>query len=120
MQKKYLITFYLALKGTEGVLSLQESRIRDKFLKWLTEETSTFELNRNEIFKTYGKLKEGEDNVYEFSPENAPKVNKELETLMAETVSLPETAGIKEILEQTQYKPKSGEAELIDEIISQL
>jgi len=120
LQKKYLVVFFLALKGTDGVLSLKEARTRDLFLKPLFEATQTFEQDRNKIYEKYGTLREGSTDTYEFSKENAEVVQKELTELLEEEVSLTETPGLKGILERTEYKPKAGEAELIDAILAKL
>ena len=117
IQKKHLTPLYLALKETDGVLSLKEARVRDQLLKPLLEVTKTFEEDRTKIYATYGELK---DNQYHFKPEDVETVNKEVTELYAEEVELPDVAGIKAIIENTTYKPKTGEAELIDEVLTKL
>jgi len=117
IEKKYLVLFYLALKATDGVLSLKEARTRDLMLKPLFEVTKTFEEDRNKIYAKYGELK---DDKYEFQPETTEDVVKETNELLVETVELPTVPGIKDILERTEYKPKEGEAALIDEILAKL
>ena len=114
LAKKHLIPFFLALKETDGQLTLKEARIRDQMLKPLLEITKTFEEDRTKIYQKYGELKDGQ---YHFKDEDTDTVNKEVQELYAEEVELPHIKGIKEILEKTEYKPKFGEAELIDEVI---
>lgn len=117
LEKKYLLTFFLALKETDSQLSLKEARIRDSFMKPLLEAAQTYEKDRNNIYKTYGELKEDK---YHFKPEDVEKVNSEIEELNNETVELPATPSLKEILEKTEYKPKIGESEQIDHILELL
>lgn len=123
IKKLYLPIFYYALKGTEGQLSLAESRVRDSAMKMIREPAATFEQDRTKIFTTYcdkdekGKPKI-EDGKYSFDPELLETINGELSTLNNEEVELEIHNDIKEILEKTNYKPKVGEAEVIDEIKS--
>lgn len=121
--KNKLETLFLLAKGTEGELSLQESRIRDAFYKPLLELTQTFEQDRRTIYEKFcQKDEEGNADVsdgnYKFDQKILPKVNKELEILYAEEVELPSID--KAILEKSSYKPKVGEAEIIDEIFTLL
>ena len=123
--KKHLEIFYLTLKGTEGELTLSEGRIRDNFMKPLGEAYETFVKERTAIYEEFcDKDKDGKPDIadgnYHFSKKVTAKVNKELTTLFDEEVELKETKGLKEIVERTQYKPKVGEAEVIDEILAKL
>lgn len=125
LQKKYLETFYLTLKGTEGVLSLAHSRVRDSFLIPLTEALKTFEEDRKAIYakfaiKKYGDMPDLADGNYHFKPEAVPEVTKEVEILLNEEVELTPPALLKDIMEQSTYKPKVGEMELIDAVIAKL
>lgn len=125
LQKKCLVPFFLALRETDGVLSLKDARIRDGFLKTLKEMTATFEVDRKAIYEHYCVKKEGGvpdivNDAYTFKPEVQEELIKELTMLLEEEVELPDTKGLKEILEKTEYKPKTGEAELIDEVLAKL
>lgn len=125
VEKKHLEIFFQALKGTEGVLSLKESRIRDAFMKPLGEATETFYKERTAIYEQFcDKTEDGKpditDNKYHFKQEVLEEVNKELLTLANETVDLNPHPEIKEIMEKTTYSPKYGETEVIDEILSKL
>lgn len=86
-------------------------------LRPLLEATQTFEQDRLKIYQKYGELR---DNQYHFKNEDIETVNKEVIDLNEETVELPNISGIKQILENTDYKPKTGEVELIDEVIGLL
>lgn len=125
LQKKYLEVFFLALKGTEGILTLAEARQRDEFMKSLIETLRTFEADRATIYvKFCDKNEDGtpdlSDNKYKFKQEVTEELGKELTVLVDETVELTPGPMIKEILVKTTYSPKVGEAELIDAIIAQL
>lgn len=123
--KSHLEAFFLAIKGTEGVLSLPEARIRDPFFKQLTEVTAQFEQERKAVYEKYcNKDAEGApetiDDQYKFENDVLELLNGELEILYAEEVALEVPEQLKNILEKTEYKPKAGEAEIIDEILNLL
>jgi len=122
LEKKYLVTLYQLVQGTEGVLTLAEGRIRDAFNKPLYDHTHQYETDRVKIYENYCDKKDGKpdisDGKYHFNKKNTPLVEKELQTLNSEEIELPDTKGIKEIIERTQYKPKIGESEIIDTIIA--
>ena len=125
LEKRYLEIFFKTIKGTEGVLTLAEGRIRDAFMKTLTDVTSQFENDRKVIYEKFcTKSEDGRPDVsdgkYHFKTEEVPEIQAELETLYAEEVELPSPLGLKEIVERTQYKPEIGESEKIDHIISKL
>lgn len=123
--KSQLEVFYHTVKGTEGVLNLAEGRIRDSFMKPLTEALKTFEEDRKVIYEKFCTKKEDgtpdvDDGNYHFDPKEIPEVNKELQTLLDEEVELSTPTGLKEILEKTEYKPKVGESEVIDAILAKI
>lgn len=129
LSKKYLEVFFYTIKGTEGILSLSESRIRDSFIKPLAEATETYLKDRTKIYETFCMKKEDgtpdllvqeKTTSYQFPPERLDEINKELTTLSEEEVDLDVPEKLKEILEKTDYKPKTGESELIDEILAKL
>lgn len=125
LQKRHLEITFLAFKGTEGVLSLKESRIRDSFMKSLTEVTMTFEEDRKAIYEKFCNKKEDgtpdtEDGQYHFDTAVLPDVNEELRILLDEEVEIETPVGLKETLEKTEYRPKTGEVEIIDEILAKL
>lgn len=120
--KSHLETFFLLTKGTEGVLNLAESRIRDKFMKSLTEVTKQFEEDRKVVYEKFcTKNEDGtpktENNNYHFEPGVIDDTNKELDVLLNETVTLETPEGLKGYLERSEYKPKVGESERIDTIL---
>lgn len=121
IKKKYIEVIYLVLKGTEGILSLAESRVRDNFLKSLGYETFVGE--RNKIYEHYCDKKEDgspdvDDGSYHFQKQDLEVLNKELLTLLDEEVKVEAPESLKEIIEKTNYRPKTGEVEFIDEILA--
>jgi len=126
LKKQHLEVLLNFTKGTEGQLSLAESRLRDSFIKPLSEVTQAYFDDRNKIYLAFcfknedgtPALKDGDK--YEFARENIDEVNKELLTLADEEVELETPANLKEILEKSEYKPKLLEAEVIDNIINSL
>jgi len=113
-------------KGTEGVLTLPEARIRDNFLKPIIELTQNFYDDREKIYREYciknedgtPALKDG--TKYEFNKDKVEQIDMELKTLMSEEVEITAPDTIKEILEKTTYSPKLGEADVIDELLASL
>ncbi len=130
IKKANLEVFFYALKGTEGVLTLAESRVRDAFIKPLAEYTDTYLKDRQKIFETFCLKKEDGTNdlktekdgtqSYQFPTEKLEEINKELKTLAEEEVELEAPEKLKEILEKTEWKPKTGEVAIFDEIITKL
>jgi hypothetical protein len=123
--KRELEPIFLAVKGTEGVLSLKDARVRDSFMKPLTEALMSFEKERNAVYDQFCiKTEDGQpdlsDGSYHFDKGEIEKVNEELKTLIAEPVELTPPAGLKEILERSEYKPRVGEVEIIDSFINAL
>lgn len=125
LQKKELELLFNLLKDTSP--NLADARIRDSFMKPLSEYLDIFLKDREEIYKAYCEKKEDgtpdvKDGKYFFKPEELNTINKELQTLTDETVEVltgaPEK--IKELIENTNYSPKVGEVEAIDEIIAKL
>ncbi len=125
MKKSQLLVLYQAVKGTEGVLNLAESRQRDAFLKPLTEATQTFEQDRKTIFEKFCDKKEDgtpdvTNDLYSFSAEVQKDLNAELNTLLQESVTLECPESLADWLERTEYRPKAGETAVLDEIIENL
>lgn len=123
LKKQYLEPLFLLTQGTDGQLSLPEARVRDKFMKTVNEVTQEYEGHRKVIYEKFcTKTEDGKpdiaDGKYHFDKEQLPEVNKELETLLAETVEIATPEGLKDILEKSAYKPRVGEAESIDHILS--
>jgi len=128
LKKKYLTLFYLALSQAKAK-SLSEARIRDELAtKSLYDSLRDFEEARLKIYKELC-IKDDKDepillegDKYTFSPENTPKMQAEVDILESEEIELkvknPEK--IKELIENTAYEPKIGEALIIDEIIALL
>lgn len=120
MKKSNLEVLFNVLKGTEGVLNLAESRRRDVYLKPVLTALETFYKDRNTIFEKFCTKKEDgtpdiHEEKYSFPPESLDELNKEIEVLLNETVEIP--GDVKDLLEKSEYKPKIGEAEQIDELL---
>lgn len=129
IKKSSLEALFNLAKGTEGALSLVEARIRDGFIKPLTELTQTYFDQREVIYKHFcNKNDDGTPNLlegykYQFSKEVLEELNKELATLGDELVEVNFTDNpqqIKQILEKSEYKLKVLESELIDEILKSI
>lgn len=123
VKKKKLEVLFNVVKGTEGALSLAESRSRDGFIKPLQDATQTFIVDRNKIYDTFATKREekGDGMIsWEIPPEKTEEIKTELSVLLEEEVDIEAPANLKDIIEKTNYKPKVGEAEVIDEIIAQI
>lgn len=125
MKKSQLIVLYQAVKGTEGVLNLSESRQRDAFLAPLTEVTKTFEQDRKVIFEKFCNKKEDgtpdvTNDLYTFSKEVQEELNEEVNLLLSENVTLECPESLAKWLELTEYRPKEGETAILDEVIATL
>lgn len=124
LKKSNLEVIFNFTKGTEGVLNLADSRLRDEFLKDLSDKTQSFYDDRNKIYINFCVKKDGQPDLldgdkYQFEKNVLPDLNKELMVLAEEEVviTLPDnftTFKLKEILEKSEYKPKALEAEVID------
>lgn len=123
IKKSYLEVLYLVLKETE--LNLAGSRTRDNFLKKLEDPLNTYYTDRTKIYTEYCNKKEDgtpdtEDGLYHFNQEVKEALVKELDVLNNEVVELSAPEELKDIIEKTNYKPKVGEVEAIDEILKNL
>ena len=121
LKKNCIETLAKALNATE--LSLVDARIRDKFLRDLAEHEKVFLEDREKIYaKHANKDKDGNaiitDNKYTFPPESVGQLTEDLAILLDETVEIEAPAKLKEFLENSPYKPKPGEVELIDKVIT--
>lgn len=124
IQKGKLEVLLNFTKGTTGLLTLAESRIRDTFAKGVADKTQEYLNEREEIYKHFCIKKEDgtpdlkDGNKYQFNPADLDAINAELKTLADEEVEITKPDGIKEILEKSEYKPQMGEAEIIDELVT--
>ena len=138
IKKSELEVFYKVLKQTNGELSFKDARIRDRFMKPLGEQVDALALDRTKIYEKFCKKEEdgitpalqydkdekGENipgtEKYAFNKADAPAVDAEILVLYDEEVSLdienPEK--IKELIENTEYKPLYGEADVLDGILA--
>ncbi len=122
VKKQYLEVLFLALRDT--TLSLSQARVRDLALRKVQPELDAFYNDRRKIYETFAKKDADgnpdiKQNLFTFEKEEAEKMGPELEALNAEEVELdikfPDV--VKTIVENTEYKPKTGESELIDEVL---
>lgn len=128
LEKKELEMVFNVLKETN--LNLQDSRIRDSFLKQVGIELDQFNKDKTAIYLEYcDKNEDGTpeivDGKYHFQNNVLEKINDEITTLLSETVELsidnPDTLDkIKSFVEKTDYSPKIGEVEIIDSFITKL
>lgn len=138
IKKSELEVFYKVLKETNGELPLKDARIRDRFMKPLGDHLDTFSIDRTKIYEKfcdkeedgvtpklkYDKTPEGENiegtQKYTFKKVDAPAVDAEILVLYDEEVSIDveNPAKIKELIENTDYKPLFGEADVIDGILA--
>lgn len=127
IKKSSLETLLNYTKGTEGVLNLTDSRIRDNFIRPLTETTQMYFDDREKIYKTFCLKNEDETpnllagNKYQFPKEVLEDLNKELEILGNEEADINFTDNplqIKGLLEKSEYKPMLLESEIIYTIIN--
>ncbi len=116
MKKKFCELLYTVLAGTEGALGFADSRIRDEFMKVLKEKVIEYQEARNKLLTSLGKPMPEKEGYYSFTPE----YNKELEILNEEVMALPNQPKIKEFVALTSYRPKIGEAEMLDEALATL
>ncbi len=123
ISKKYLELLAILIKEAE--LNLSDARLRDSVFKQLVSHLEDFGEAKKKIIETFcNKDEEGkpliEDNKYSFKTEVIENLNKEFDVLVQEEVELKldDTDKLKEIIEKTSYKPKTGEVEQIDTIIS--
>ncbi len=114
IKKSCLEVFEKVLVGTENVLNFVDARVRDSFLKKVVEQRATYIDERNKLLISLGIKIEGEEDRYKFTPEYL----KEVEILDVEEIELPDEIKIKEFIEISEYKPKVGEIDIIDEILT--
>lgn len=130
LKKKHLELTITLIDKTE--LSLADSRIRDRSIKALLEQYKTFTEEKGKVLEKFCDKDEEEKPIttalengsvqYTFTGEGAlDNVTKEINTLLEEEVDIEgDNTKIKEFIEATNYKPKVGEMELIDEILALL
>ena len=117
IKKLHIEIFFNYVKGTEGILSLSEARMRDMFLNKLLEPLQTYIQDRDKIYKEFC-IKDNEGNPdlldgtkYQFDKDKIDEINKELielndEEIEIEIPSILSLSKLKEILEKSEYKPK--------------
>lgn len=123
IEKGLLESLYLLTQGTEGQLTLKEARVRDTFMRPLREVFTTFEADKRVIYEKFCKKNEDgtsdiSGDTYKFDAAVTGDVAQEMDMLTSETVDLPTPEGLKDILTRSEYKPKVGETEQIDHILS--
>lgn len=126
IKKLHAEILFATIKGAEGILSLADSRIRDAFLKDFVEDVKTYLNDKSGIYQTFCKKDEDgnpalvDGDKYEFEKKDLEEINKELLILSEEEIDVPACDKLKEFIEKSEYKPKVGEAEIIDEILAKL
>ena len=130
VKKVQLEPFFKVLRGTDGVLSLADARVRDAFMKPLGNHLDAFYADRAKIYESFSiKDKEGNpdltDGNFHFPADEMENLNGELIEFGEEIVEVEFVWGVtggklKEIIEKSTYKPVYGETEVIDEIINNI
>lgn len=130
IKKANLEIFFTVLRGTDGVLSLADARIRDAFMKVLAPSVDAMFEDRKKIYEKFCKRKEDgtpdmDDGKYHFEVDQIETINKEMGVLNEEAVEIAYPWGVtssklKQIMDKSDYKPKYGEVELIDAVIATL
>lgn len=120
VKKSNLELIFNVLKETK--LNLADARLRDAFLKDALDKIKLFNEDRKKVLETFCDKKEDgtpdvKDDKYSFQPAVVEDLTKELDTLANETVEVVGNDSIKTFIEKTEYSPKPGEAELIDNIL---
>lgn len=112
MKKEALEVTYKVLEVTD--LSLADARIRDAFIRELSNHIKAFYEDKQKIIETYGeKMDDGK-----FKIADTDKFQQEMQTLLEETVEIKPSDKIKEFINNTNYKPKIGEMAIIDEVLA--
>jgi hypothetical protein len=116
LKKEEILVLQKVLIGTEDKLNFADARIRDKFLKALVEEIQAYYEARNKLLVSIAEPIEGEENRFNLTP----KFMEEEKVLNEEEVELPDEPKLREFIELSEYKPKIGEIDLIDSILSKI
>lgn len=127
IQKKYLELLFRAVSGYKTD-KLADARIRDSFLKTLSDNVDTFIKDRNDVYVKFCNKDEEEnpiitDNKYTFKKEVIVDLNKELNILIEEEIDIESSSNnekIKEFIENSKYETEAGESLAIDEILKLL
>ena len=112
----------------QTVPNFVEARLRDRVIKSLSEDFTTYDEDRVKICKALcDKDEKGEPKLengsfqFKENPENLKQFNEELAVLQNEEVKLQlegnEKQKLTKLIESTKYSPKMGEVELIDTIL---
>lgn len=114
MKNKHIEIITKVLFETD--LSFKDARIRDAFLKELGAKHSEKEENRKKILEALGEINR-EKNIYEFpDAEKGEQAVREINTLEEEEIKIELPEELKTFIEGTNYKPRVGEANIIDSI----
>jgi len=121
VKKQYLETLFNFIKGTDEQLTLSESRKRDAFLKEIAPVLETFYADRKVIYEKFAvKDASGKPDIvndkYSFEKEVIEELGKELTLLFEEEVEISNLP--KDIVDKSEYKPKVGEVEIIDNLLA--
>lgn len=133
LKKGLLTVFYKTLTNNKPV-KFSIARVRDVMIRKVFDELHDYETHKKDIYEKFcNKDENGKpiitDGSYSFLKDNdkdtketIEKVQKELDILNNEEVEIPVANQpiIKDCIENTEYKPKAGEVELIEILISAL
>lgn len=123
IEKRHLEPLWRVLGGTDEQLTLAEARVRDRAYTAVTEELKAFEQERKAIYEKFcTKLEDGtpdtSDNQYRFVGDDKTNMETELNVLLDEKVEITLPDNIAAIAEKTTYKPRVGESEAIDAMLT--
>jgi len=128
IKKSHLKVFIEALAGSDE-LNLRDSRTRDGAIKKLAEAHEEFVADSKKVVLEFcEKGEDGEPNMqvrngnttYNFSKEELVKYQDETNLLNEEKISFVATDDIVAFVEDTNYKPKVGGAEIIYEVLGDM
>ena len=111
MKKKHLEVLIKVFQSTK--LNLEQSRMRDTFLKSLYEAHKTYTEEKTKILEHLGT--KNDDGSYDFEADKKEEALKEIGILVEEPVDIHFDKKIKPLAELTTYTPEYGEAELFYE-----
>lgn len=114
--KEEALVLQKVLVGTQEKLDFADARVRDKFLKSLAPEIQLYYEARDKLLISLADRIEGEENRFNLTP----KFLEEEKILNEETIELPDEPKLKEFIELSEYKPKIGEMDLVDSILSKI
>ena len=120
----------LSFLGGADELKLKDARIRDKAIRDLTEYKKVYEVEKTKVYEKFcTKDDDGKPKVernpmggvkYNFPTEIIEDLNSEMKILNEETFTYKPNADVVRFIEISNYKPKVGEVEIIDDVLERM